>query len=410
MKKLFIFLVVLPILSSCGFKTFKTLNHGEIVQTDFKVEMPISTKTGHIVLKPVINGETRNFILDSVTPTIISTELSEELKSPIKSSIKAEDANGNFEEILFTEIDHISLNGLEFIGIGSGISSMNNLIETSTCARDQDRPIIDGLLGCNLMEHCIWDLDFKKDTLTIVSSIEKLDIPESAIRIPFYKSRQGSPLIDLNLNAYEVDWVTIDLGFAGRMSISEHSYRKFKKKGNNPEELVSYSEFGSSLFGQPIIDTSRLILVQSVSMEELRDSNLFIRVVPNDFEAIGLDFFLNYRTIIDYPNKELLLIPYLYPLDTISRKPNMGFHFKYVEQKLWVAGLDLGSEAEKSGLRIGDQILEMNGIDCTHLTQEEYCGWFYGNFPIKPEDEINMVLLKDNTERNLTFKHSDSFK
>ena len=399
-------------LTTCSvIKTQSLLNKGQVAQSDFAVEVPLSFYSGHIIVEPEVAGKKRRFIFDTGAPTLISSELAEEINLESMSSVKTTDSQSNKDDVKFGVIDSISLGGVDFIEIGTGVYSMNAVNYKRMCSDsvDVDSVKTDGLLGCNLMENCVWDLDFQKKTLTIANSIDKIDIPKDAMRVPFFKDGQGSPYIDLEIGDVKLSWITLDLGYAGEVSISDKSYRKLKKKLPVLKEKRTYSSSGYGIFGEGAIDTVRTILADSFRISELIDSNQLIQVVPNEFEAIGLYYVLKYRTIIDYPNKELIFIAYPKQFAAFKPRKSHGFNFNYLEEQLVVHNIYMDSKAQKAGLKIGDIILEVNGVDCRELTEAAYCDLIYENYPLKYGEDVDIVILREGEEMSLSFGSTTFF-
>ena len=139
-------------------------------------------------------------------------------------------------------------------------------------------------------------------------------------------------------------------------------------------------------------------------------SNQIVKVVKYDFEALGLNYFLfNYRTILDFPNKELILVSYDNQQD-FEGYNLPGFSYDYDVGKVTVNGLTMDSDARKKGLLIGDQIIEFNGVDFRNLSQEEYCKWLMETNSKEYGEDVNLVILKDGTEQSLLIEYTMFFK
>ena len=88
-------------------------------------------------------------------------------------------------------------------------------------------------------------------------------------------------------------------------------------------------------------------------------------------ETIGNDFFKNFILTIDWPNKEVLLSPVLGIKKATFN--SFGLSLGYDNGKVIVRRVIKHSPADKSGLKIGTQVLKLNEMDYQSISLEKYC-------------------------------------
>ncbi len=143
--KTLLILILLILLSSCaGSKTNKILKQGTVTQENFKTTIPFKYVMGWIVLEVQIENKSYNFLLDTGSSNIFSSELAEELNVTVIGNEEVSDINNKKNKTKYTKINSIKIGGIDFQNTIAGIIDLNKVTEIS-CAK------IDGILGSNLM-------------------------------------------------------------------------------------------------------------------------------------------------------------------------------------------------------------------------------------------------------------------
>ncbi len=124
--------------------------------------------------------------------------------------------------------------------------------------------------------------------------------------------------------------------------------------------------------------------------------------------SIGTYFFMQFRTTLNFPEKEMLLTRLNnrnYSIDSVI-KPSHGFYLFSIEGKVTILSISKNSEAEKMGLKVGDEVLELNGFDCRNVTEEDWCDM---DSPLRSHNwpnELEMTVLSNGEERKVKLKKS----
>ena len=93
-NKKFFTLILIILLSSCaGSKTNKILNQGNVAQENFKTTIPFKYVMGWIVLEVEIEHKNYNFLLDTGSSNILTSELAEELNITVIGNEEVSDIN-----------------------------------------------------------------------------------------------------------------------------------------------------------------------------------------------------------------------------------------------------------------------------------------------------------------------------
>jgi len=116
-------------------------------------------------------------------------------------------------------------------------------------------------------------------------------------------------------------------------------------------------------------------------------------VFDNDGSGeLGLKFFKNFRVIINWTEKELMMTPEEeYDYSIIK---GFGFSPSLDEENLLVSFVYEGSEARKAGIKPGDRIIKLDGVDYSNITQNQWCELLDKGFE-NETDTLTVSILRD---------------
>jgi len=398
-KKIYILIIGIFLLSGCiNLKTIRLLKQGEVASQNFVENITFQEKIGLIILKVIINDEEYNFILDTGAPTVISERLAEKLGLAKISTTKVSDSQLQKQKLNFVEIDKITLENLEFTNVGALIVNIQNS-EIYKCFD------IDGFIGANLMNKAIWQFDFFENKITITDNTNELLHSGFKFTTEFSTNAQGSPYINAISEGTKIKKILIDFGSNGNINMS---YKTFKKIiGKN--EIKTVKEFGSSQLGiyGRIVDSMFIAKLPNLQIDKLNVDNVIVRSKKSVGNTIGTDFFRNYITTIDWINNKISFKP-LSPNQNGSFL-NFGFTYKYDDNKLLISSIINNSPADKANLKIGNQIIELDGINYESITENEYCQLFLSQI-LKKKDKINFIIKDGGITKKIELEKTELIK
>jgi len=369
----------------------KLMNKGAVEQPAFTAEIPFELRLGLVVIKVNINGKDYDFMVDTGAPNVITEELAAELKLKPTMQQKIGDSQGNKDHLNFVEMPEMLIGGIHFIETGAAVADLkrSNVI---ACLD------VDGFVGSNLMKSAIWQFDYERKVITISDTIASFDIPANALLIPFVPARTYTPKINISYDSIVDKNVTFDTGSNGYFSTSQAIYSKLKQQGKITHSVVSFGASSSGLYGLEGADSTYSATVEKTTMGNLTIPN---QVVSFDHGAriLGTKFLKHYRVVINWFTNEISLIPTDDFVNTTFE--HFGMTPMYIGDKLEVRMIILGSDADKKGIQIGDQILEVNGKDFRNCSADQWCEIL--NDGLIPETELHLkvLLLKDGVEQEV---------
>ncbi|WP_317899880.1 retropepsin-like aspartic protease [Aurantibacillus circumpalustris] len=393
MKRFYITILsaLLVFLSGCAIlKTAKLMKAGSVRETTFKTEVPFEMRYGLIVLKVTIHGKEYSFLLDTGAPNVISKKLAQQLGIKTVTSRKAGDSQGNKSSLGFTSIDSIGIGGLQFLSTGAAIADLEHSSEIA-CFH------LDGFIGANLMRKAVWQFDYERNIITITNDRHSLIIPSNALTIKFKQALSGTPRVDLQLNGQIEGSVGIDLGSNGDFNCSEETFKTLKKK-----DSLNYSYtygFGSSgLYGRGGQDTSWHAIISTIQMDSLKLFNQVVTFRKKAAKIVGTNFFRNYRLIFDWSLNELTLIP-VKPYENTTEKSFL-FSFILKDQQVFIGSTHYKENEGFESLKLGDQVLEMDGKNFRTCSIDNYCLLFGRRFE-NSDTDISLLVKRGDKELNI---------
>ena len=393
--KLLFALIVLTLLTSCASsKINKTLKQGNIVQEDFKTTIPFEYRKGLIILKVTIENEKYDFILDTGASNVLSKELAEKLNVKSLGSENVTDVHKTSQLLNYTKIDNIEIGGINFKNTIAAISDFNS--GELACLN------ADGFIGSNLMRFAVWDFDFKNQIITITDNEQKLNIPKDAIESKmFIGTAVSQPSIISYINGDKALNNMIDLG---NNSTSHLAYGDFLKQKES-EKITKYIS-GSGYSGIGMYGKGKKKNEFSAKVDEIKIGDHIIKNkvmrVKDGKTNLGILFFKNYRLILNWEERNVKMV--LQEVTSNNTELNhFGFNPNFNENKVFVDFIYNNTEASKV-LQFGDQILQINNIDFTNITDNNKCDYFNDGIIPKGTDEITIKILRNDEKLEFQLK------
>jgi len=382
-KILYIILVTILLSSSAKAQINKILKQGNVFQKDFKTTIPFTYINGWIILEVEIQNKTCNFLLDTGSSNLITNELAKELNLKPLGTEEIKDINKKSNSTKYTRIDNIKIKDIDFQKTIAGIVDLNAITEIK-CTK------IDGIIGSNLMRKAVWDFDFKNQLITITNNEKKLKLPPKIITSKLFIGTAGIPSVIVNINGQRILNNTVDFGNSGT-NLLRADY--FKKQVENKKIKKIVKGYGRSFgaFGRSDIKEFHNIIIDEMVIGNHTIKNLFATVNKESGNNLGLDFFKNYRVILNWKTKKIKLIE----KDIAGNDSfiSYGFSTLYEKKGIYVNSIIESSNASEL-IKNGDKILKIEHQNYLNITEEEYCEVFESILDTKNE------FLEITVERN----------
>jgi hypothetical protein len=361
--------------------------------------------SGHIVVPVVIKNKEYSFLVDTGTPNIISKELAEILKLEHVSHKKYMDSQDNTLELSLAEIGEIKIGGIAFNKNATTIHNFDNSPPTIRCLN------ISGVIGANLMKQAIWQFDFEKNEIVISDSKEYTKNSNTKI-LKFGTGYSGTPIVKVDINGISDGKAYVDFGAKGFYKSSKRTFKKLCKESikDQCKTTSGYGSMASGAFGYEEPDSSYLALVHEFSIgskDQASLTNQLITLSNHSDKLVGLEFFENYLTTINWKDKELALTKRT-GQPKIQSYNSFGFKVVYRDNNLHVGFIYEDSPASSSGLEIGDRIIKINEYDFNQSTEDQFCTFQNSNI-LDTEDHLTLSITRDGKVLDFSLKQKDLF-
>ncbi len=228
--------------------------------------------------------------------------MAKSLNLKVIDSVKASDVFNKKQTNQYARINSIKIGTLDFVGTAALINDFNSVAVWS----DMN---VDGFIGSNLMQHAIWDIDFNKKQITITDNEAKLSLPEYIIENKLFIGYAGIPSIACKINGKKVWNFTVDFGYNGGIVMPFSEFEKQKENGQISDFTKSNTHGIVGIYGKQ--DITRASYRGIINEIEFGNSTLKKEKVYSEQyfnQLFGLEFFRNYRVILNWKSKKIKLI------------------------------------------------------------------------------------------------------
>ncbi|WP_160616959.1 aspartyl protease family protein [Pseudoblastomonas halimionae] len=350
--------------------------------------VPLVPHMGKYAIQASVNGVERSFVFDTGAPTMISQELAEQLDLKVIGENTGRDANGKEFTTRIALVDQLRIGGLTFSDIPVLIADFK-ISDPNGCF------IGAGVIGSNIFPGSVWHIDGEQNVLQIAA--EAHDIPglqrasadiETDLHIDGYPY---APVFDYAFGSFE-DRALFDTGNSDTIILfdrvtGDKRVQQAIVAGSRTEGRGSH---GVSAAG--IGATTDLLRFELDGMNlgsALPRLSATTRNAPPSL--IGLGILNRYHVTLDYSADRMMLHERDRPAAT-SVYPGYGLMMRQGAVK--VVQLFEGSVAERAGLRLGDEVVAIDGRDLSE--QPGACGvarWLAEDRPT--QDASTLTVMRD---------------
>lgn len=373
------------------FNIFKTLDQVELVNENVNETIPFYySESRHMLVDVQINGSKTKypFILDSGATSYVFKNMLEQQSLPDIGNAFAIGAGGGFLFPDIHQIDQLVLGNIEFKNVAA--ESIDKL--PLSCVDG-----IYGILGKEAMQHLVWQIDFEKQEIQIVSEQAQLTFGENADTIKLSENPHGHQLyVNTKLGADSLKArFTVDLGSNNYASTN---ISKVEKIEGRRVEMIGNASVG--LDGE---DKSKAMIqeVENFQIGNITLPRFSISASGTPMGLLGLGFLRNYKTTISWKDNNLILEPYA--KQYFGRK-GFGFGARFDEEAnaLMIKSIYKDFSAHKAGLMPKTKIISLNGelMD----TADKYC-----DFSFRGLEELTMMIEQDGEEKTVILKKLEYF-
>jgi hypothetical protein len=382
----------------------KRLDAGRVQAGSFYEKTKFELIDNRIIVFSTINDHSYRFLIDTHSPCLLYDYVLEDLNLDTldKSPTMGNSFLTSFLKPIFPKIDTFSIGDVRFFGIGA-------MLMKSDSTNPLNDMGIDGVLGSNLMKHCIWQFDFSDSSIVLSDEISNFRNIEGAFQIKFHPTPvQASPIITtlIGNDSIMTEFDTGNNGFINALSpaisnkIACGKSVAFSMKLDIPVDRNDKDG----------IETHYYVLLDSIQMGEHIFYKLPIIAYNPSYSqtmgkgSVGIGFIKHFVTTVDWFDKLIYLMPCRANKPFPHNKDTFGFTYDYNNGEFQIRSVLSGSKAEALGLEIGDKILSINGFDVSRLTNCEINDYKSGKLSFSSDNDKQITILLVNQGVKKKFK------
>ena len=318
----------------------------------FTEVIPFEYENGKIIITAYLNDSPRprRWILDTGAWNLLKTQTAE--------------ASGMRVHTNWFNIPKIRIGSLEFHNTYAEINELNSS-PTLACTFAH----LDGIIGANLMQLAHWQIDFDRREILISDSPILPPMASYTYTLPFKPDSKRRPFVMLDIEGARLSpRMLLDTGSSGYISPDKDFYPYMSEKLVTSKSITKNGVLGASVKGQ-INGQAHLMKVSQVSMGDLQLSEVILDF-SHHLSTIGTEFLEHFVMTINWKQKTIILSCDTPPAPK-STLETYGFSYIIQNRRVIVSTLYEESPAFRAGLRLHDQIIQVNNQHLANLSARD---------------------------------------
>lgn len=305
-----------------------------------------------VIIEAAVNGKNGFFIIDNgFSESAVSPEFAEKAGINFTGRSSVRDAHNKKTYLRYGKVDSMQIEGFRFS------NAKVYRVDTSVffpCRK------VDGIIGASVINKANWMFDFQAGRL----QISLRPFTGGGFRIPVGFSSNNSTFTDLTIRGVTAR-TKIDLGYSGTLKIRNSDFGRYFT-GDSVTAIEGSMSLSVSGLGKKLT-YGKLKQPEPVSFfgDELPGRSSITLISSLKEEAyLGVDFFDDYRLIINSANKEYLLENYR--PDTTGELKEYAADI-YLQDGTWLVTQKITTNNNTEALNIGAKVLEINDVPAESL-------------------------------------------
>lgn len=346
------------------------MNRGRLTSDQIEDSViPFDLRGGHVIIVPVrINNSDMvyDFMLDTGALTVVSRKIAEELDLPSGVEVMARDTAGGSKPMQLINLEVLELGKMKIAECPAGIIDLSGF---GGQLKDRDMKV-DGLIGSNFLRYFKVTIDYGKRQLILSNHTGAEPVAHGSYRFSFSSEMQRgyAPTLECLLEDNIRCPGIIDTGAPFVVTLPSSLVKKTKAYSTGQVVKAKGNVWGGAFKAS---ENNALLRISALQMGELRLHDLPMLSLPHRQMLIGKKFLEKFRVTLNYPAREMTLSPCgeikfssnIYSFGAIVRKDDDG--------RVFVAGFWEGSSVDRSGIRIGDELVTVDGKNVRDLSPLE---------------------------------------
>lgn len=368
------------------------LEDGRIEEGFDSASFPIvENENDWVIIQATINGKSYNFLFDTGTMiSLVSPEIIGKEKGLGKISMS--DGFGNNKKHKTIKKD-VVIGDIIFKDIGFAVADFGQ-INKNICVK------IDGIIGANIIRLGNWKINPKKKILSLSNTPFTPDSNSYSIQIELYA--ELLPLIEMTFDQQNF-WILLDTGYKDYMQINDDFYYDTIKSKSLQMESgrgVKTGTLSGLIKGHMKVTNIDSIYVGKYLFQKIPT------VVSSGKPVLGMDFFNDYITVLNFGEKRIYLTPLKKPISRNPKVFDVSFCLGEKKNELTVCYIWNNSMMDREGVEVGDKVIKINGKNTEKMSADSWCEIKKN---MENEEQINVVIQKGKKQIEYTLQKNALF-
>ncbi|MEM9887151.1 MAG: aspartyl protease family protein [Bacteroidota bacterium] len=382
-----VFALSSSLLACNAYKVRKGYQKGKAQPQQFYETVSFETYNNWMVLEVRLNDheEPFRFLYDTGAPNVVTPQTVEKLGLKSFAKRNVGDSQGRSSKLEFVNLDAVHIGNVTFEQTSAVVTALDAVPELEC-------PGFDGFIGANLMKLAKWEIDYEAKKMIFTNDRSKLSALEDGFKIPFTTSQQYSPYTKVTLLDSVEQRFKIDTGKDGDIDIRSAAFHSKLDSFFTFPHYTIFGRSGAGIYGATQ-DTFHVVYLDSIRLGDLTIHDQAFLVEKRTPNLLGMGILKNYHLLLDWDKKEAILEPFQPDSNQNEvKKESFGFQLSLKNQQLEVVSLVRNSPAEVAGIKIGDQIIQIDQTAYQQLRLQDYCD--FGTVRDLERDSISLKVKR----------------
>ncbi|WOD43078.1 retropepsin-like aspartic protease [Hwangdonia lutea] len=378
MKKIIAFIFLLVSIPSIGQKNLFT--KGLVTPKNYYTEIDFEYISEKIIIPVTIQNKTYRFLFDTGAPNLISAQIKNDIKTNAIKSINIKDATSKRNSLEVVSVPEITMGGISF-------KNCPTLVDTNKQNFIFDCFEIDGIIGSNMLQKSIVQIDLKAKVIRLTNNKKKLTLNKGDAAKLYLIGRQKSPYIWINLHGEKKarEHLLIDTGMKGFYDVSLKNFNALQKNKIFKVQSEGLGSKSIGFFGAAKKSKLYRVTVDTLKINHTIFKNVTTETTNDDNSRIGSEALKHGIMTIDFLNKKFYFSSYKSTIDL--KEKLLGFSPTVINNKL-VVGV-VWDKNLKNKISFGDEIIKLNTLD---VPQIDICDFITSKTLFPKKDTVALTI------------------
>jgi hypothetical protein len=367
-------------------------NSAKLVSKNFYDEIPFSDKLGYFTIQVKIDTSSYEYIFDTGGYNTVTTKIMDNAKLRSLMEVEVGSSNKIKSKIKLSKVPLLQIGKAQFenVGVFNFDFSASTVINCYTNG---------GLIGKSVIGEAIWQIDYKKSVIRVSDNLANMPNLDNSEKIKIELDKTLNPFLKLRINGKEEKFM-LDFGFGGLISLTEKTASSIKSANKLTIEGEGNIGANGILNEKTYVN---LLETLTIGKSELKNKVAYSSK-SNNYNLLGSELTKFFIVTLNFKDKELILTPYA---DVENSFETFGFNINLDSNKIYVNKLFNGLNAQKIGLLLNDEIINVNGKQLNEFSLCER--YFYLNKILRTEKEILIQVRRGEVQKEFRIENQKPF-